>query len=56
MVQEFIRKRGVTTCPGFGTPEFREMNIAREKARAEAVSWMFGASRRRGSIKRKRTA
>lgn len=37
-MQEFIRKKGVTECPSFGTPEFREMNIEREKVRAEEYS------------------
>ena len=34
-MQEFIKRNGVTACPSFGTPEFRELNIAREAARAE---------------------
>lgn len=37
-VQAFIKKHGVTLCPGFGTREFREMSIAREKARDEMAS------------------
>jgi hypothetical protein len=37
-VQEFIKRKGVTPCPSFGTPEFREMNIEREKQRNEENS------------------
>ena len=46
MVQEFIRRRGVTACPGMGTPELAQLHVEREKARAEAVGWTFGNSRR----------
>lgn len=34
-MQEFMRTRGVTVCPSFGTPEFRDMNIVRDKQRTE---------------------
>ena len=37
-MQEFIRQKGLTQCPSFGTPAFRELNIAREKARFEEGS------------------
>jgi hypothetical protein len=55
MVQAFIKKRGVTACPSFGTPEFREMNIAREKERADSLSlaakqkWQRRASPRKAA-------
>jgi hypothetical protein len=29
-VQEFIAKRGVTKCPGYGSPELAKWNIKRE--------------------------
>ena len=35
MVEAFIRNNGVTKCPSYCTPEFRDLNIAREQARAE---------------------
>ena len=42
-MEAFIRKHGVTKCPGFGTPELADLNVAREEAwnRRNKHSWGY---------------
>ena len=52
----FIRKKGVTVCPSFGTAAFREMNIEREKTRAEEARQNSGRWLRSRKAKLERAA
>lgn len=47
MVEEFIRKRGVTPCPSSGSPELAALHIERERDRGAVYSWGGTSVRRK---------
>jgi hypothetical protein len=51
-VAEFIRTRGVTTCPAVGTKELARLNIERERDAADAPTYKFGGWNRKRKTKR----
>ena len=46
-VQEFIRKQGVTVCPGMGTKELAQFCAERERKYAESKSYTYGGHRKK---------
>lgn len=46
MVEEFIRKRGVTPCPASGSPEMAALHIERQKAYAQQPTKGWRAGRK----------